>query len=188
VLAGCLAGVVVALLENASGQLPQTWTGTDPTEPAIPGRIAVLSGGDQVLARVLGGFSGAGFVMGIFLLLLLFRIIFKRDWLATTVFVVLWGVGIVNTPSAPLGVWIWSFSWASLIFIVTMRFGLLALFVMFVCGGFIQSFPATLNFSVWWAGIGAIGPLVVLILAAYGCWVSIAGKPLFRDEVLAARS
>ncbi|MBI4664576.1 MAG: serine/threonine protein kinase [Verrucomicrobia bacterium] len=185
VLGGCFGGMFIKVLETVGGQLPQSWTGADPTEPFIPGRAALLSGGFHVVARILDGLGGAGGVMGIFLFLLLLRILFKRNWVTAVVFVGLWGIGIINTPSAPLAAWVWSFSWATIIVVTTIRFGLLALFVMFVSMGFIESFPATFDFSAWWAGIGIIGPLFVIGLASYGCWVSMAGKPLFKDEVLA---
>jgi hypothetical protein len=41
------------------------------------------------------------------------------------------------------------------------------------------------RFSPWWAGTGLIIPILVLALATYGCWVSMAGKPLLKDEALA---
>jgi hypothetical protein len=50
----------------------------------------------------------------------------------------------------------------------------------------IFGFPATLDFSAWYAGIGVIGPLTALALAGYGFWVALAGQPIFRDELAGA--
>jgi hypothetical protein len=74
----------------------------------------------------------------------------------------------------------------AVILITMIRFGLLSFVVMALVVPLFASFPTTLDFSSWYAGVGLIGPLVALALAGYGFWIALAGRPIFRDELLGA--
>jgi serine/threonine-protein kinase len=71
-------------------------------------------------------------------------------------------------------------AWLTAVF----RFGLLA----FLVGNFLHQlvlmFPITLDTSQWYAGTGFVAVATALALAGYGLSVALAGKSLFRDEVL----
>jgi hypothetical protein len=67
---------------------------------------------------------------------------------------------------------------------VAARFGMLALtvaqFVFFMC----EFYPYTTNFSAWYAGTTIFAALVVVALAVFGFYTSLAGQPLFKRGLL----
>ena len=67
---------------------------------------------------------------------------------------------------------------------VLIRFGLLALIAFATCDAASQAnFPFTIDASAPYFASGLIGPLLILGLAIYAFRVSLAGRPLFQDEV-----
>jgi serine/threonine-protein kinase len=71
----------------------------------------------------------------------------------------------------------------SIVLIVLMRFGLLPL----VVGHFVfqlRRLPLTLDFTAWYSTGSLVVMLVALAVAGYGFWVSLAGRPLLKDELL----
>jgi hypothetical protein len=66
------------------------------------------------------------------------------------------------------------------------RFGLLSTLVLAFYITLLWSFPTTFDFSAWYAGIGLVGILIALALPAYGFWISLAGQPIFRDQLAEA--
>ena len=63
------------------------------------------------------------------------------------------------------------------------RFGLLSLVVMIYVIPVLFMAPVTFDLSRWYATIGLLLPLTIVALATYGFWISMAGRPLFRDEL-----
>ena len=66
--------------------------------------------------------------------------------------------------------------------------GFLALLVLLFVSPLLRNFPQTLDPHAWFVGAAAFGPVVLLVLAVYGFWVSVGGQRLVRDELLEARS
>jgi serine/threonine-protein kinase len=75
---------------------------------------------------------------------------------------------------------------ATLVTTVVFRLGLLGSAVMtYTC--FTQIFlPSTTDLSAWYAGTAALALAPVVLLAGYGFWVSLAGKPPFGRAVMQA--
>ena len=46
-----------------------------------------------------------------------------------------------------------------------------------------DSFPVTLDFSAWYIGASVSALAVVAGLAVYGFHTSLAGRPLFKDDL-----
>lgn len=110
-------------------------------------------------------------------LLLLTRIMARRDWLAACLFT------LVFFNSFPTGQWYMAIV-SALYALMLMRFGLvtvmIALFVVFAW----FNFPVTLDFSVWYARTG-IAPLVaVLALAVFAFYTSLGGQKVFQGSLL----
>lgn len=67
-----------------------------------------------------------------------------------------------------------------------LRFGLLAFFGVLVIGDLLSfTTPFTLDFSAWYAGTGLLAAAVILAIAGWASYVSLAGRSLFRDELAA---
>jgi len=51
--------------------------------------------------------------------------------------------------------------------------------------GFLAS-PLTFDLGAWYADVTVLTLVTVLGLAGWGFWTSLAGRSLFRDEILGA--
>ncbi len=107
----------------------------------------------------------------------MFRILLRRQWLVGAVLFALILTISLLTAADPWIAVAMAFVSVPLVLFTLTRFGLLALTVMFYFLGLFQMFPMTSDFSAWYAG-PTILPLVVMIgLAAYGFYLSLAGRP-----------
>jgi len=117
-------------------------------------------------------------------LLLLFGVILRRERLAlaalwlllTLVNVLITQVNLLMLPFAAFGI--------LLLVIALYRYGLLAtIFALFLLHLFVF-FPMTTELSAWYATDFIIGLIICIALAAYGCYISLAGQPLFGKSLL----
>lgn len=72
---------------------------------------------------------------------------------------------------------------AGLLLVVLIRFGLLCL-VVALCVWEALNAPLTTDFSTWYSGITVFTVGIVLLLAGYGFYAALAGRPLFREGFL----
>jgi serine/threonine-protein kinase len=109
-------------------------------------------------------------------LLFLCRIVLRKQWLATGAFLVAmamiiggtslaWGVG------APMGL-----AFGGLCAFILLRFGFLALIMTNICAHFLMALPRTLDFSLWFAPIGAAPLVIVAFIAVYGYRTAVSGN------------
>jgi len=124
-------------------------------------------------------------VKGLTLLLLLVvsRFVLRKPWLAagghvlvvTTVFTL--GLGHPETS------WLAAGLSAVLVYLLLMRFGLLAV-ANYVLIRDLLSYPLALDLGAWHAANTTVFPLsMILVLTIYGYYASLAGRPLWRDAV-----
>ena len=121
--------------------------------------------------------------VGWFFLYLFTLILFKRRKLAVAV-----TIGVLSLSAFGF---LRSLGWigvllqvlrVAVIVLAMVRLGMLTTLISFAVTILMQSYPVTFDFSHWYAGIGLIGFLAALSLAAWGAWRAAAGQPLFRDE------
>jgi serine/threonine-protein kinase len=128
-------------------------------------------------------------IMMMYFLLLVIRLLLRRDW-ATIVFVVVLlasfftlaatqGQGGFKLEIAVL--LIGAAVFAATIAVVMMRIGLIAAVVFSFVLGLLLRTPLTLEMSEFYAPQSILGMLLILAIAAYGAWYSIAGQSVFRD-------
>lgn len=121
---------------------------------------------------------GAGF----FALLVILRLILRRPRLAVGAMWVL----LVFTGPGPfdqLSGWVLRSLVAAVILTTMLRFGLLPIAVAMATFNLLYSAPPTFDLSAWYAGSTLLALLSVVALAGYGFHVSLAGRPLFRDDL-----
>ncbi len=136
--------------------------------------------------------DGSDFVFPamLFLFLLLgLRLLLRRDWLA---FLALIGLmAVLKFVSAPadeslamklLEVVFDSFLWVSVV-LVLVRYGLLAL-VFFWFFVNLLNIPASCGLSGWQSEASWTAILFITAITVYGFHTALAGRPLFRDELL----
>jgi len=131
-----------------------------------------------------------------FLFLFIFfalRLILRKDWLAVVGMVVVWCVqdlfqawdrAAPSTMVIVIGM-LAEAAHGALIALALLRFGLLACAFMSCFGGFLWH-ASVLDFSAWYSAGPALAFVLLLALTAYGFHTALAGRPLFRDELLQA--
>jgi hypothetical protein len=117
-----------------------------------------------------------------FLLLLLLTML-RKKWLAIAamwLFIIL--VDIANGDQWIF--WLDLLLTATLITLATARFGLLALYSFFLYAALSTGFPITSDFSSWYAGSTLFVFVLLMSLAIYGFYTSLAGQKIFEAEFL----
>ncbi len=75
---------------------------------------------------------------------------------------------------------------AAVLTVVFLRSGLVVLMSAVFVAVVLARYPITLDVSTWYAGTSLFALLTIAGLAVYGLWVSLAGRPLFKDELAEA--
>jgi serine/threonine-protein kinase len=127
---------------------------------------------------VIAVFSALSYMFFVTVVLLLA----PRQWLAVTVFtIVLW---LVSSASPIVGAngllalrWIFLF-W--LVWFALTKFGVLTAAALAYVHGLSNAFPLTTNESAWYANDGFLVAATILALAAYGFYMTLAGRPLWH--------
>ncbi len=181
-LAGVLFGAGLALAFHVTNALP-AWFNVHGQTPIPPSPFA-LSGWGQLLSIFLSRqvIAVGGGLMIIFALFLT-RLVLRSQWLAiaaTGLVLVLQNMGGENfSVEFPMAVVV-----AVLSLTVLLRFGLLALVAAQYIFMIFESFPLTLNFSLWYAGRSTFALVVIVGLAFFGFRTALAGQPIFGSAVL----
>jgi hypothetical protein len=68
--------------------------------------------------------------------------------------------------------------------VMLFRFGLLTVVVGATVKDLFEQLPLTFDLTAWYADATLLTLALVLALTCWGFWVSLAGRPLFRDEIL----
>jgi len=117
------------------------------------------------------------------------RLTLRKPWLAMLGYVVIftasWSFQMpsgCNTASAYCYVLLTALLQV-IVLIALMRFGLLTLVVACLVLQ-LRYVPLTLDFTAWYSTGSLLVMLIALAIAAYGFWVSLAGRPLLGDELL----
>jgi serine/threonine-protein kinase len=123
--------------------------------------------------------------MALVFMLVLAQIVFRKQWLAVFILAAILAAMAAAGAEYPwLAVSLWFVLWA-VAFSITVRFGIVVLVVANLCGGRLTgSHPLTLDFSAWYSE-GTIFVLsLVVVIAIYGFYVSLAGRPLLRSNAV----
>jgi hypothetical protein len=142
-----------------------------------------LLGGRQLLAALANEIVGLTLeAMAFTFLIMLFRILLRREWLAGLAFAVLLtasGFTPSNVVPSIFG------ALTDLLFaVILLRFG--GLFPTIVCGfvGFSLILPITTDLSAWYSSITITVVTLILALTAYAFHTAVAGRPLLKSGFL----
>ena len=133
-------------------------------------------------AGVIGAVRDAIFTAVLFFFMLfLLRLVLRKDWIAGAAFV---AIITATTNFGTATPWV-DYPLAALAFAVfalaLLRFGLLAGIVMSAVGQ-VLALGAVLDFSAWYAGMAVLPFVLIALLVVYGFRVSLAGRPVFKQE------
>ncbi|HVX86778.1 MAG TPA: serine/threonine-protein kinase [Phycisphaerae bacterium] len=176
-LVGCCAGAITAMLSDLELVLPR-WLHLPAPLPAINGslvRLESLTDGATMFTAILGAVY-VGLLM--LLLLVVLRMAFRRRLFAALGFVaVIFAATGRWNPIEPVGIPLQLI--ISAIFLAVMvRNGLVALVFCLLVRNYLDDFPITADWGVWfgWSVVVPLAVISVLLLASF--YASIGGRPL----------
>ena len=185
ILIGGLLGLGHTLSIYFMWQMPK-WFGTSlppnvGADPNVQGFQALIS--TFITSSIVGSiFHGLGFMF----LLLLFYALLRKQWLAA---LTLWLIetavlGFAFASQGPWLGWLGVIAIATIYIIAATRFGLLAVMSLQLFFDMSFHYPITGDFSSWYSGTTIFALIVIIGLALYGFYTSLAGQPLFRGQIL----
>jgi serine/threonine-protein kinase len=188
-LIGALAGVIIHLLFQLQDLAPSLLGSQPVALQHVSPELKTLVGARHLLAQLAQPFFVWAALYYLFMLFLL-RVVLRKPWLAVAAFVVAFGV-LWSFAAAPESggltfavIFILNATWVVLVAILLLRLGLLAaagaFFFAFALGGV----PITLDLAAWYAPGSLVTMLFLVVLAGYGCHTALAGRSLFRDDLL----
>ncbi|MDX1388485.1 MAG: serine/threonine-protein kinase, partial [Acidobacteriota bacterium] len=188
-LVGVLYGLVFTAMIHAMGWIPQALGMADYGLHFNAWSWDSLRGLRFAITAVAGLHTNAvlNMMIGIMMLLVL-RILTRQTWIAvglmTIIFFFVVNPGEGNQVVFAIGLLLV----AAVHWFVLFRYGLLAVLVGGTLGELFQNLPLTFNLTAWYGVPTLLIAALTLFLAGWGFWVSLAGRPLFRDEILGAEA
>jgi hypothetical protein len=124
-------------------------------------------------------------------LLLIARIVLRRQWLAFAAYALILGILVslqfsllAGSGTAIVTGLVFGVTNAAIILFVLQRFGLLALVGTIVTAHLLGNFPLTTDFSAPFLPAAFFGVVLAFALAAYGFHLATTGQKLFSDTIL----
>ena len=116
--------------------------------------------------------------------LLIFRLLLRRTWAAVVVASLVPIVLFYPDSGSIPGYLVSILLWLVIAWLVLFRAGLLGIAVWFTITFLMDQIPLTPHPSPWYLGATLLSLACIVAPALYGFWISLAGRPLFRDEIL----
>jgi serine/threonine-protein kinase len=185
VLIGCVAAIAQWSVAPF-GVVLATWFGRPQTALMTPSNPDIVLGTSYFI-----GLRSVDMAITILLALvatfifLLARTLFRRDWLAVAVTLLVLTIPDSNI-LAVAGPWSSTAMYmigAAIMVFVQMRFGLVAFAATFVVASIFSTTPVTFQNS-WYAGYGYAALLIIAALALYGFKTSLGGRPALSFSAL----
>jgi len=187
-LVGGVAAIGIAFFDHLKIWV-NSWLGQPPASPNSWGWELLLGPRFQI-----GRFFDPSFVFFALVILFFFlglRLLLRREWLAVAVVLTLFAAldsatGSPNTSNVDTIISVASsIIWWSTVLFVTIRFGLLAIAFLWFFANLVQT-PASWGLTGWQSGPSWTAIVIVAAIAAYGFHTALAGRSLFRDDLLDA--
>jgi len=118
------------------------------------------------------------------LILVILRLVLRRTWLAVAALLVLAIGAYWPAYSSPIVYLIITSLNVAILVSVLFRYGFLSVVVASAVSALLTNIPMTYDASSWIFGGTVVALALVLGLAIYGLRIALAGRPLFRDELL----
>ena len=186
ILVGGMLGIAHTVVIHLQFLLPP-WIGLAPM-PNLGTEISYIQSFKQLLSNTLmASATGVFAAFAPLLFLILLVTIFRKQWLATAILWALYFVVLGLAFASSSGHWIVWFFPALIAAIAVVCISRLGLLAMISFGIFFElSFhnAITANFSSWYFGNTIFSAVVLLGLAIFGFYTSLAGIPIFRGRFL----
>ncbi len=118
-----------------------------------------------------------------FFLMFVFRVIFRKPWLAALVFVAFWtGIKAYGNHHLFLIIPAYAAVYGIAAFMI-LRFGFIALAVGIFTVDLLANIPFTTDWSSWWVGGSIAVVVLVAAMAVWGCYTALAGQKLLKEHL-----
>jgi len=181
-LIGAAAGTSITLLVPYLAFFLDKWRGKATPAPQMF-HLDALSGTRAAISAIVDQLPlAAAFGFMIAFLLLAFRLLLKKEWLALGAVSVLTAALSVLTNSDSVSMYVWPLVWIT-IFTVLVRFGLLAASVMIFVTNVLEIAASTPGGLTSWTSTPIwMSISVILAIAIWGFWQAMAGRSLIPPE------
>jgi len=189
ILVGVAAGVLLVNLIWLQTWLFPRLTGVPGIPPEInPSTLEALRRGPHLVAALAMAHTDAVLMNALFLVLILviLRLVLRRTWLAVVAFFVLGAGAFWPAYSSPAVQAIFTLLTGAVFIAVLFRHGFLSVVVSSSVWFLLACIPITYEVSSWTFGGTVVALAIVVGLAIYGLRISLAGRPLFQDELTVA--
>ena len=130
--------------------------------------------------------NAAAYSLVNFFLLFLFKIVFRKNWLAAVAFLALFTVSKFLAPGFSVPAMVAEIGGLVLIVHVLMRYGLLALVTMTVIGEAAKRFYLTFDFSGWYGSSSLLVLIVFVVTAIVAFRLALGGRKLITEKTFDA--
>jgi serine/threonine-protein kinase len=182
-LVGVVLGIwanLLTLLASLTGPLAATQG-----PPIRATQLTLGAGYSLAVCLQLVMFAAGGGLSFVFEWMLLRRLL-RRPWLVVLVFAlqyfVIFAPGPATAAALPVRVMVTVLNVGLLVYALA-RFGLVTTTLFIFAGAILSRFPLTANLSAWYAPSALVAVLIVLAIAVYAFHTTLAGRPLWRDEL-----
>ncbi len=155
------------------GRQSNYWVGSAPAAPDMP-ELGALMGGRHYLSEFLdlglGGVISSLFLFSFFLIL---RTLLRKQWLTIAVFMILVGAMAFTQGGNQLPIVVANLLGISVILLLLVRYGFLALVASMLAGLVGQLVPFPSDISAWTFSRALIPVIVALVLLAYAFLTSV---------------
>jgi serine/threonine-protein kinase len=177
-LAGIFFGVFSAFATDITALVNIHSSGV----PSQTVKLGSMLGVAHVAAALLGMLPNSILnTLGIFFLLFVFRLLFRKEWLTAILFVLFFAVlgSLAHTEIALITLPVRLLQ-LSLMLYVMLRCGLFAYVVGAAIAAVLVLFPITSDFSAWYAGSDIFTLACIAALTGYAFHTALGGRPLFK--------
>jgi hypothetical protein len=181
-LVGIFFGVFSAFSSEAGAFIATRATGV-PSQTVL---LSTMMGVARLASAMVGMLPNSILnTLGIFFVLFIFRLIFRKEWLTATVFVLFFaGLGTLAASGATLMTLPIRLLSICVMLYVMLRCGLFPYVVGACVASVLVLFPVTTDFSAWYAGSAIFTLACIVALTGYAFHTALAGRPLFKAGFL----
>jgi serine/threonine protein kinase len=181
-LVGIFFGVFSAFASEVSAFVNTKSSGV-PSEAVL---LSTVLGVARVASAMVGMLPNSILnTLGIFFLLFVFRLIFRKEWLTAAAFVLFFaGLGMLATSGSAFLTLPIRLLQICVMLYVMLRCGLFPYVVGACVASVLVLFPITTDFSAWYAGSAIFTLVCIVALTGYAFHTALAGRPLFKAGFL----
>ena len=181
-----LVGLAAGAFLSALGYLVTVYTLPSGEKPIDNELLTVLGARFVIGGLIANLINSAAFSLVNFFLLFLFKIIFRKNWLAAVAFLAMFAVSRFLAPGFSIPSIVAELGGLVLIVYVLMRFGLLALATMTVMGEAAKRFYLTFDFSAWYGSSSMLVLIVFVVTAIVAFRLALGGRKLITEKIFDA--